>query len=145
MRFLFIAILLWSGAAFAASTTSKQIDSVANSTGGSSISVPSTGTTFSTDTNTLTLTNKTISGASNTLSNLPVATQFAQDLFIGNGTSTAFSLSFTQVGTAGLMCYLDGTLLTLGASYDYTFSGTTVTLATAPATGQKVICFYSKF
>ena len=145
MRFLIIAILLWCNASFAGTTTSKQLDSVTNSTGGSSLSVPSTGTTFSTDTNSLTLTNKTISGGSNTLSQLPVATQLFQDLFIGNGATTAFTLSHTQVGTSGLICTIDGAQLTLGSSYDYTFSGTTLTLAVAPATGQKVICAYSQY
>lgn len=144
-KVLFCLIVCWSWSALASSTTSKQLDAISNSTGGSSLSVPSTGTAFSTDTNTLTLQNKTISGASNTLSQLPVASQIFQDLFIGNGVSTSFSLSHTQVGTSGLLCYLDGMLLTLGASYDYTFSGTTLTLAVAPATGQKVICAYSQY
>ena len=94
---------------------------------------------------TQTLTNKTISGASNTFSNLPVETQFQQDVFYGNGTSTTFTLSFTQVAAAGLMCHLNGSSLIQGSSNDYTVSGTTLTMNTAPATGQTVLCIYSKY
>jgi hypothetical protein len=94
---------------------------------------------------TQTLASKTISGATNTLSNLPVATQMVQDTFFGNSSSTTFTLSFTQVAAAGLVVYLDGVSLIQGASNDYTVSGTTLTMNTAPATGQKILAVYSKF
>jgi hypothetical protein len=54
-------------------TTIRQIDTIFNSTGGSSLAVPGTGTTLITDSATQTLTNKSISGASNTFSSIPVS------------------------------------------------------------------------
>lgn len=143
MRFIWL-LLFWCSLASAGVTTSRQIDTITNSTGGSGLSVPSTGTTLATDTNTLTFSGKTISGASNTLSNLPVATQFVQDIFTGNGSTTAFTLSFTQVAAAGLVVHLDGVALIQGASNDYTVSGTTLTMNTAPATGQRILAVYSQ-
>lgn len=78
-KLLTIMLLLGvSSGAFASSLTVKQIDKIFNSAGGSQIAVPSAGGTFASDTNTLTLTNKSMSGASNTFSAIPVGA-------IGNG------------------------------------------------------------
>jgi len=113
---LLLLAFIFTAQAFASSTTIKQADTIQNSTGGSALSVPSTGTTFATDTNTLTLTSKTISGASNTLSNIPVsalstgtaigvntggtglATLTAGYLLSGNGTS---SVNLIAPGSSG--------------------------------------------
>lgn len=57
-----VSLLLLSSSALASSTTSKQLDTLTNSIGGSPLSVPSVGSVFSTDTNTLTFTNKTWHG-----------------------------------------------------------------------------------
>lgn len=95
---------LFASAAFASTTTLKQVDNIQNSTGGSSLAVPSTGTSLATDTNTLTLTNKTISGASNTFSNIPVS---------AIATGTALGVSAGGTGdtslTANGMVYGNGT------------------------------------
>jgi hypothetical protein len=64
-------VSLLTAQALGSTTTLKRIDNIQNTTGGSSLSIPSTGTTFDTDSNSIALTNKTISGASNTLSNIP--------------------------------------------------------------------------
>lgn len=60
-RILALLFLGLSTNAWATTGTDKQIDAIFNSTGGSSIAVPSVGTTFTTDTDAQTLTNKTIS------------------------------------------------------------------------------------
>jgi len=144
MKLLLFFIFI-SGSAFASSTTSKQIDTITNSTGGTSLSVPSTGSNILSDSASQTVTNKTISGSSNTLSNLPVSVQYNQDLFFGNGSGTAFTMTATPASTNGVTVYLDGQLLTAGASYDYTISGAVITMTTAPATGQSVLAVYSKY
>lgn len=63
-----LAIALWSIQGFA---IEKQIDIILNSTGGSQLAVPSVGSAFATDTNTLTFTGKTMDGGSNTFTNIP--------------------------------------------------------------------------
>jgi hypothetical protein len=68
---------------------------------------------------------------------------WTQDLFICNGTSTAFTMSFTPSSLIVVQAHLDGGLLIQGASYDYTTSGTTLTLATACSTGQKLNVVYT--
>ena len=62
-----------------------------------------------------------------------------------NGSTTSFTLANTPGAAATLGLYLDGMLLTQGAGKDYTISGTTITLATACATGQLLWAVYSKY
>lgn len=59
-RTMLAALALIATTAFGATTTLKQIDNIQNSTGGASIAVPSVGTTFASDTNTLTMSGKTL-------------------------------------------------------------------------------------
>lgn len=99
-----VALLLFSNFANAGSTTLKQIDNIQNSTGGSSIVVPSVGGTFATDTNTLTLTGKTISGASNTISSLSAASITSGQLAVANGGTGTGTGSYTGNGVV----YLNG-------------------------------------
>lgn len=94
-----------AGNAMGAATTLKQIDNIQNSTGGSSIAVPGTGTTFATDTNTLTFTNKSISGSTNTFSNIPVSA-------IATGTG----LSVQSGGTGLTSLTLNGVVFGNGTS-----------------------------
>jgi hypothetical protein len=93
--------------AWGTATTTKQIDNIQNSTGGSSLAVPSTGANVVSDSATQTLTNKTMSGASNTFSAIPVSaiatgtalgvnaggtgdiTLTTNGMLYGNGTSAA--------------------------------------------------------
>jgi hypothetical protein len=104
MRAIFsIVLVLASSLAFGSSTTLKQVDSIQNSTGGSAISVPSTGSTFVSDTNTITLQNKTISGASNTFSNVPASAISSGQLSVSNGGTGSSSL------TTNGMLYGNGT------------------------------------
>lgn len=128
-NFLWLVLFSVSLAAQASTTTLKQIDNIQNSTGGSSLAVPSVGATLDTNSNTLTLTNKTISGASNTLSNisltssvtgvLPVAnggtgasTLTANNVILGNGTS---AVQFVAPGTSGNVLQSNGTTWVSGS------------------------------
>lgn len=114
----YLTMVTWTSTALAASTTLKQIDNIQNSTGGSAIAVPSVGATFASDSNTLTFTNKTMSGASNTFSNIPVGA-------IGNGSV----LSGTNTG--------DVTIAAFGSTpnaFGLSLSGQAINLQPADAT-----------
>jgi hypothetical protein len=58
-----------------------------------------------------------------------------------NGSNTAFTITATPV-SGSLDVYLNGLLLKEGASYDYTLSGTTITMNYAPATGSTLCTKY---
>ena len=58
-----------------------------------------------------------------------------------NGTNTTFTLSFTPSAAAALIIAIDGVII---PSTEYTYSGTTLTLATAPVVGQTILAYYSK-
>lgn len=111
------------------------------------LSVPSTGSAVLSDTASATVTNKTISGGSNTLSQLPIAAQTTQVVVtpFPNGSATSFTLSTAPGGNAAVQLYLDGTQLVQGSGLDYTISGSTITMTTAPATGQRLYAVYSQF
>lgn len=91
-KFIFLFIALTT-VALASSTTLKQIDNIQNSTGGSSLAVPGTGSSFATDSNTLTLSNKSISGSTNTFSNIPASAVSSGQLSVANGGTGASSLT----------------------------------------------------
>lgn len=63
-----------------------------------------------------------------------------------NGSNTAFTLGFTpstcKSGNSSLTLFLDGLLQQSGAGNDYTISGTNITMAVAPATGDKLVANY---
>lgn len=84
-RTILAAFALWATAALGATTTLRQIDNIQNSIGGSSLSVPSVGSAFATDTNTLTLTNKSLSGSANTFTNIPASAVSSGQLAVANG------------------------------------------------------------
>jgi hypothetical protein len=104
-KLLILSMLLLSVITFAATPTDKQIDTIQNSTGGSILSVPGTGTTLVTDTNSVTLTNKTISGSANTLSNISTSSL-----------ASGFTLSVGQGGTGGITLTQNGVLFGNGTS-----------------------------
>ena len=70
-----------------------------------------------------------------------VAPTFKQEAPAGlvNGTNTAFTLSATPNGSAGVIVILDGQVLPSSA---WSLSDTTLTLANAPAVGQSVYAWY---
>lgn len=59
-----------------------------------------------------------------------------------NGVTVAFSLASTPI-TNSVQVFLNGLLQQSGSGKDYTLSGTTVTFATAPATGDILLIHYT--
>lgn len=131
------------------STTGKVLTLSIAQTNTQTLSIPNVGSGDSLVTNatSATLTNKTISGGSNTLSQLPVATQMQQYTVAPypNSSATTFTLSPTPAANLSVQLYLDGTLLRQGSGLDYTISGATVTMITAPVTGQNLWAVYSQY
>jgi hypothetical protein len=69
---------------------------------------------------------------------------FEQEVPTGtvNGSNTAFSLSTTPHSAKAVQLFLDGMLLRQTA--DYSVSGTSLTLVTAPGVGQGLYACYIK-
>lgn len=59
-----------------------------------------------------------------------------------NGSNTAFTLSATPEEGDSVLVFLDG--LKLKQTSDYSISGTTLTMVTAPALGQELTVHYLK-
>lgn len=133
--------LLLSSAAHA--SAARVLDGATITNGAATLTLPSTTTTLDGTSNTATLTNKTIDGSANTLSKLPVSTQIITDSGAGNGSTTAFTMSFAAPSASAVQVFLDGTLQE--STTDYTISGTTLTFTTAPATGQTIRAVYSRY
>ena len=138
---IFALIALTATSAFATTPVLKQIDQI-QASGGSVLSVPGSGAAFVSDSATQTLTNKTLSGASNTFSNIPASaissgqlavaqggtgasTLTVHGVVIGNGTSP---VNVTTAGTSGQV------LTSNGASLDPTFQSLPVTTPTLNGT-----------
>jgi hypothetical protein len=60
-----------------------------------------------------------------------------------NGSTTVFTMAFTPSGD-NLMLFLNGILQEPGAGNDYTLSSATITMLTAPATGDRLRATYLK-
>lgn len=104
-----LALTLITINAFASGGTDKQLDSFQNSTGGAILAVPSVGTTLATDTNTLTLSGKSMAGNVNTFTLIPVGA-------IGNGSVLSGSnTGDVTLGTASGLS-LTGQALSLGVA-----------------------------
>ena len=71
-----------------------------------------------------------------------VTLNYQKDVFYGNGTSTTFTLSFTPLADASTLVMQDGIVLI--NTTDYTFSGTTLTMVTAPVAGQVILVQYAR-
>lgn len=143
---IILAIFFLTGSeAFASSARVTEADSLISANKTKAYALPAATDTLVGRASTDTLTNKSVSGSTNTLSNLPVATQIQQETPSGtiNGSNTAFTLAFTPVTTTSLEVYLDGLLLL--QTTDYTLSTATITMTTAPALGQTLRAVYSKF
>lgn len=59
-----------------------------------------------------------------------------------NGANTTFTLAHTPSPAADLQLYLNGQQLIAGAGADYTLATSTITMAAAPQTNDKLIAFY---
>lgn len=96
-KLLVLIMALASAPAFAVSPVNKYIDTL-QATGGTALTVPLVGSAVVSDSSTVTLTNKTISGSSNTLSNIStgsLASGFT--LPVGNGGTGAVTLTSNGV------------------------------------------------
>lgn len=60
-----------------------------------------------------------------------------------NGVNVTYTLSGTPLSAAGVVLWLDGIVQYQGGGLDYTISGGTITMATAPSTGQTLWATYS--
>lgn len=60
-----------------------------------------------------------------------------------NGSNTAFTLANTPV-TGSLQLFLNGVRLVVGAGNDYTLTGASISMTTAPITGDSLIATYRK-
>lgn len=131
------------------STTGKILTLSISQSNSETLSIPNVGSSDSLVTNntSATLTNKTLSGASNTFSQLPVGGQTIQVVITPypDGSTTSFTLSTASPANAAVSLYLDGNILMQGAGLDYTISGSTITMSVAPALGQKLYAVYSHY
>lgn len=59
-----------------------------------------------------------------------------------NGVNVTYTLSGTPVADEGVMLWLDGIMQYQGIGLDYTISGATITMTTAPETGQTLWAVY---
>jgi hypothetical protein len=130
------ALVLIPAVAFATTPILKTIDQI-SARGGTTLTVPSSGANLISDSATQTLTNKTFSAASNTFT-----PNVNQDLFLCAG-NTSFTLTATPAAVTDVMAEQNGLLLTQGASYDYTISGTTLTTSAACPTGAQLLVVYA--
>ena len=60
-----------------------------------------------------------------------------------NGSNVTFTLAATPSQALSLNLSLNGLVLRQGAGLDYTISGNTITMSTAPATGQTLWAIYT--
>lgn len=58
-----------------------------------------------------------------------------------NGSNVTFTLAAAPL-SARLLLFRSGLLMRPGAGNDYTLSGSTITFATAPETGENILAFY---
>lgn len=139
--------ILLSQTAFSSVLRTIDADKLISSDHVNTLTLPSITDTLVSVSATQTLVNKTISGGSNTFSQLPVASQIQQVILTPapNGSQTNFTLSPTPVTALSVQLYLDGVLLQQGAGLDYTISGATVSFTVAPATGQMITVVYSQY
>ncbi len=140
-----LVLLLAAPLAWGAATRTIDADELRSSDATKTYSMPSSTQTLVGRTSTDTLTNKSISGASNTLTAVPVAGDVVLETPSGaiNGSNTAFTLSFTPAAVDSVMVLLDG--LVMLQTTDYSISGTTLTMTSAPVLGQTLRVRYPRY
>lgn len=103
---LFILILLISSVSLASSTRTIDADSIRSSDSTKIFSLPSASTNLVGDNTTNTLTNKSLSGSSNTFTNIPAGSALTGQVPVANGGTGGSSF------TLGSILFSDGTNLT---------------------------------
>ncbi len=141
IKFLVLMFILGWGYASASTTRTIWGEQIQTTDLLKTYPLPSTATTLTGQSDSATLSNKSISGGSNTLSQLPIQAQTAIDTFYGNSSTTAFTLSHAAVSSNGFIVTIDGILMYL--TTDYSISSSTLTFTTAPTAGQKITVVYS--
>lgn len=119
--FLATLILIWMSPSWAASTRTIDADFIRSSD--------------ATKTYTLPAASGTIQVTGGLYQEVPSGTV--------NGSNVTFSTTYAAVAANTVLLYLDGLLLT--QSVDYTYSGSTITMTTAPAVGQTLVVYYARF
>lgn len=147
INLLRLATILSLISSVAQASNIRTLDGAVITNGAATITLPTTTQTVSGNTTTATLTNKTMAGDVNTFSKLPTGADQVQETPSGsvNDANTSFTLANTPPANSAVVLTLDGLLLTQGAGKDYTISGATITMATAPATGQILWAVYHKY
>jgi hypothetical protein len=81
----------------------------------------------------------------NVFTQVPVGASLIQEVPSGtvNGSNQSFTISYSPVSTASVMLYLDGMLQK--QTTDYTISGSSISIVTAPAAGQSLLVIYSRY
>lgn len=99
MKYVFIVLCLLITANNAKADVARSIiaDTITNTTGGTSLSVPSAGSAVVSDSGTQTLTNKSISGATNTLSAIPASAVSSGQLAVANGGTGSSTLTANNI------------------------------------------------
>lgn len=141
------ALLVLVQPALAASTRTIDADALKSSDHSKTYTLPASSDTLVGRDTSDAFTSKTIAGDVNTLSKLPVAAQTVQEAPSGtiNGSNVTFTLTYSPPAGATVTLMLDGVILTQGAGKEYTISGNTITMATAPANAQVLWSHYSRY
>jgi len=122
---ILLMVLAWSWSVYASSTRSISADQIVSADASKTYTLP----------------------AQSGTSALMVSAGLVQEIPSGsvNSSNTAFTLANTPAAASSISCTLDGLILTQGSGKDYTVSSATLTMGTAPSTGQTIWCTYSKF
>ena len=78
---------------------------------------------------------------------LPIGASFVQEVPSGtvDSSNQTFTITYTPVSVASVMLFMDGMILLQGGGNDYTISGNTITMVTAPRYGQSLQVVYSRY
>lgn len=133
--------------AYASGVRTIDADAITSPDKTKTFTFPSVSTALQGVSDTATLSNKTISGLSNTLTQVPIAINQQQETPSGaiNSINVTYSLAFSPVTSGSVVIFLDGLLQSQGSGLDYTMSSSTITFTTAPVSGQTLMAIYPRY